>query len=79
MKQRTILTLAFLVLITPFLGLPQSWKTVLAVIFALGIGYCAYALEIKRFFTPEQLSKTKTTDTFAEGAPSQNDTSNVQS
>lgn len=57
MKKKAILTLSLVVILLPFLGLPDSWKTVLFVILGLAIAAMAYRDEIMSFFsvsTPAQ-------------------------
>jgi hypothetical protein len=53
MKQKTLFVFAVLVFIIPFLGIPESWKTLLFVCLSFGIAYTAYSNEIKMFFTPQ--------------------------
>lgn len=43
-KYTTIIILAFLIILIPFLGFPGFWRTLFLVLFGLGIIICAFLL-----------------------------------
>jgi len=66
MKQKTLLAIAFAILILPFLGIPESWKTVLFTLLSLILAYTASSREIKFFFMPRLHHDNIAADAFLE-------------
>ncbi len=73
MKQKNLLILlAFLVLIIPLIGIPESWKVLFLAIIAAVIAYVAYAEEIKAFFAPKIHHDNMASEAFSRQMPIEN-------